>query len=85
MKNENNYGKIIAITLSVITCATAIAFIFYRLFRNMMQFFNAYQLEDEDLDLDIAELDEELFEDEIEEPAEEIVIELPEQLEEVAE
>ena len=78
MKNETNYGKIIAVTLSVITCACTIAFVLYRLFRNLITFCNTYQLtEEDDLDLELDELEEELFEED--EPAEEIVIELPEQ------
>ncbi len=79
MKNETNYGKIIAVTLSIITCACTISYVLYRLFRNLIRFCNTYQLtEEDDLDLDLSELDEELFEDE--EPEEEIVLETPEQL-----
>ena len=80
MKNQTNYGKIIAVTLSVITCACTIAFVLYRLFRNLIKFCNTYQLdEDDDLDLDLSELDEALFDDD-DEPAEEIVVETPEVL-----
>ncbi|MBO7341576.1 MAG: hypothetical protein J6U87_02730 [Clostridia bacterium] len=70
MKNKTNYGKIIAITLSIITCASAIAFVIYRLLRNLVEFCNTYQLPEEaDLEeLDFCELEED-------EPAEEIVIE----------
>lgn len=53
-----NYGKIIAITLSVVTCACAIAFVLYRLFRNLIEFCNTYELPEEE-DLDFAELEEE--------------------------
>lgn len=70
MKNNTNYGKIIAITLSIVTSACAIAFVIYRLFRNLIEFCNTYQIpEEEELDeLDFAELEEE--------PEEEIVAEL---------
>ena len=44
MKNKTNYGKIIAITLSIITCASAIAFVIYRLFRNLIEFCNTYEI-----------------------------------------
>ena len=69
MKNQTNYGKIIAITLSIITSACAIAFVIYRLFRNLIEFCNTYQVpEVEEFDeLDFSELEEE--------PEEEIVIE----------
>ena len=69
MKNETNYGKIIAITLSIITSACAIAFVIYRLFRNLIEFCNTYEIpEMEDFDeLDFSELEED--------PAEEIVVE----------
>ena len=69
MKNENNYGKIIAITLSIITCASAIAFVFYRLFRNLIEFCNTYEIPE------VEEFDELDFSDLEDEPAEEIVIE----------
>ena len=69
MKNKTNYGKIIAITLSIITSACAIAFVIYRLFRNLIEFCNTYQIPEEEYDeLDFSELEED-------EPAEEIVIE----------
>ncbi len=72
MKNNTNYGKIIAITLSIITSACAIAFVIYRLFRNLIEFCNTYQIpEVEEFDeLDFSELEEE--------PAEEIVVECEE-------
>ena len=69
MKNENNYGKIIAITLSIITCASAIAFVIYRLFRNLIEFCNTYEIPE------VEEFDELDFSDLEDEPAEEIVIE----------
>ena len=77
MKNQTNYGKIIAITLSIVTSACAIAFVIYRLFRNLIEFCNTYQIpEEEALDeLDFTELEEEPDEEIIveccEEPAEE--------------
>ena len=81
MKDQTNYGKIIAITLSVITCACTIAFVLYRLFRNLIKFCNTYQLDEEDdLELDLSELEEELFDDE-DEPEEQIVQVLPEDVE----
>ena len=58
MKNHTNYGKIIAITLSIVTCASAIAFVIYRLFRNLIEFCNTYQIPEED-GLDFCELEEE--------------------------
>ena len=82
MKNNTNYGKIIAITLSIVTSACAIAFVIYRLFRNLIEFCNTYEIpEEEELDeLDFVELEEE--------PEEEIVVELvpdDESKEEIAE
>lgn len=79
MKNENNYGKIIAITLSIITCAGAIAFVIYRLFRNLIEFCNTYEIpaEEEFDELDFSELEDE--------PDEEIVIECEPNEETVAE
>jgi hypothetical protein len=69
MKNENNYGKIIAITLSIITCASAIAFVIYRLFRNLIEFCNTYEIPE------MEEFDELDFSDLEEEPEEELIIE----------
>ena len=67
MKNGTNYGKIIAITLSIVTSACAIAFVIYRLFRNLIEFCNTYQLPEEEDVLDLCELEEGLFEeDEVE-------------------
>ena len=64
MKNTTNYGKIIAITLSVVTSACAIAFVIYRLFRNLIEFCNTYKIEEDD-ELDFAELEELYDDDEI--------------------
>lgn len=79
MKNNTNYGKIIAITLSVVTSACAIAFVIYKLFRNLIEFCNTYEIPDtEEFDeLDFTELEDE--------PDEEIVVELEEAAEEGAE
>ena len=63
MKNTTNYGKIIAITLSVVTSACAIAFVIYRLFRNLIEFCNTYEVPQDD-DLDLCELEEEDYCDE---------------------
>ena len=57
-----NYGKIIAITLSVVPCACAIAFVLYRLFRTLIEFCNTYELPEEE-ELDFAELEEDVCED----------------------
>jgi len=72
MKNNTNYGKIVAITLSIIACASAIAFVIYRLFRNLIEFCNTYQIpEEEEFDeLDFSELEED--------PEEEIIVECEE-------
>lgn len=76
MGEKTNYGKIIAITLAVITSAGAIAFILYRLFRNLITFCNTYVSPEEDYEeLDIDELEELLEEDDDDVPAEEIVVE----------
>ncbi len=72
MKNTTNYGKIIAITLSVVTSACAIAFVIYRLFRNLIEFCNTYEIPEED-ELDLAELEEDCSDEEaLEECTEEI-------------
>ena len=63
MKNGTNYGKIIAITLSIVTSACAIAFVIYRLFRNLIEFCNTYQLPEEEDALNFCELEEGLFEE----------------------
>ena len=78
MKNQTNYGKIIAITLSIVTSACAIAFVIYRLFRNLIEFCNTYQIPEED-ELDFCELEEDDFDEEdLDDHPEEIVIEVPE-------
>ena len=61
MEERTNYGKIIAVTLAVISAASAIAFVIYRLLRNLITFCSAYDEEELDEDiLDFDELDEEL-------------------------
>lgn len=62
MKNTTNYGKIIAITLSVVTSACAIAFVIYRLFRNLIEFCNTYEIPEEE-EIDFAELEEDACEE----------------------
>ncbi|MBQ9801496.1 MAG: hypothetical protein IJW51_00270 [Clostridia bacterium] len=59
MEQKTNYGKIIAITLSVIAAASAIAFVLYRLLRNLIEFCTVYDDPDEVEDcLDFDEMDE---------------------------
>ncbi len=59
MEGKTNYGKIIAITLSVITAASAIAFVLYRLLRNLITFCTVYDDPEEVEDcLDFDEVDE---------------------------
>ena len=72
MKNRTNYGKIIAITLSVVTSACAIAFVIYRLFRNLIEFCNTYQIPEEDVldELEFCDEEEECDEGENEETPE---------------
>ncbi len=59
MEHKTNYGKIIAITLSVIAAASAIAFVLYRLLRNLITFCTVYD-DEEDIEdcLDFDEADE---------------------------
>lgn len=60
MSEKTNYGKIIAITLSVITAATAIAFVLYRLLRNLITFCTVYDDPEEIEDcVDFDEIEEE--------------------------
>ena len=68
MKNTTNYGKIIAITLSVVTSACAIAFVIYRLFRNLIEFCNTYEIPEEE-ELDFAELEEDCSDEDEEDEA----------------
>ena len=74
MNEKNNYGKIIAITLAVITAASAISYVLYRLVRNLLSFCSCYD-EDEDADLlDFDELDEELEEEPLDEADEDTAL-----------
>jgi len=53
MQGKTNYGKIIAITIAIITATTAIAYVLYRLTRNLLTFCSSYEDDEEDLlDLD---------------------------------
>ena len=62
MERKTNYGKIVAITLAVISAASAIAYVIYRLARNFFTFCDSYYEDDiEAADLD---MDEVLGEDE---------------------
>lgn len=66
MSDKTNYGKIIAITLSVITAATAIAFVVYRLIRNLIMFCTVYDDPEEVEDgFDFDEIEEEPVVEEI--------------------
>ena len=63
-ENKTNYGKIIAITLAVISAASAIAYVIYRLCRSFFAFCDSYR-EDEldDADFDFDEIDEDEIDD----------------------
>lgn len=77
MSEKTNYGKIIAITLSVITAAAAIAFVVYRLVRNLITFCTVYDDPDEVEDcIDFDEIEEE--------PVTEVTAEEPEKEDEQA-
>lgn len=77
MSEKTNYGKIIAITLSVITAAAAIAFVVYRLIRNLITFCTVYDDPEEVEDcVDFDEIEEE--------PAAEEILDTPLQDEEKA-
>ena len=68
MERKTNYGKIIAITLSIVTASCAIAFVLYRLIRNLISFCTVYE-EPEELE-DYPEFDEALeYEEEFAAPA----------------
>ena len=56
-ENKTNYGKIIAVTLAVISAASAIAYVIYRLCRSFFAFCDSYY-EDELEDVDFDEIDE---------------------------
>lgn len=58
-KNTTNYGKIVAITLAVISAASAIAYVIYRLCRNFFKFCDSYREDEiEEADFDFDEIDE---------------------------
>ena len=63
-ENKTNYGKIIAITIAVISAASAIAYVVYRLCRSFFTFCDSYR-EDElaDADFDFDEIDEDEIDD----------------------
>ncbi|MBO5355272.1 MAG: hypothetical protein J6B09_04315 [Clostridia bacterium] len=63
-ENKTNYGKIIAITVAVISAASAIAYVIYRLCRSFFTFCDSYR-EDElaDADFDFDEIDEDEIDD----------------------
>lgn len=64
MKGKNNYGKIIAITLAVISAASAIAYVIYRLCRSFFTFCDAYRADEiDDVDFDFDEIDDDIDED----------------------
>ena len=78
MQEKTNYGKIIAITIAVITATTTIAYVLYRLARNLLTFCSSYREDEEDGFLDFDEMEElcededvNLFDEEEEVPAEE--------------
>ena len=72
MSEKTNYGKIIAITLAVITSACTIAFVIYRLFRNLITFCNTYTVPEKDEELTLDEVEEIFCDEECEEaPADE--------------
>ena len=84
-EKKTNYGKIVAITLAVISAASAIAYVIYRLCRNFFAFCDSYLEDDiEDLDFDFDEIDEDelddnflIVDDEEEAPVEEAPAEEP--------
>ena len=71
MSEKTNYGKIIAITLAVITSACTIAFVIYRLFRNLITFCNTYTVPEKDEELALDEVEEILCDEECDETCEE--------------
>lgn len=58
-EKQTNYGKIVAITIAVISAASAIAYVIYRLCRNFFAFCDEYREDEiEDVELDFDEIDE---------------------------
>ena len=63
-EKRTNYGKIVAITLAVISAASTIAYVIYRLCRNFFAFCDSYREDDiEDADFDFDEIDEDELDD----------------------
>lgn len=63
-EKKTNYGKIIAITLAVISACSAIAYVIYRLCRKFFKFCDSYhENEIEDNDFDFDEIDEDELDD----------------------
>ena len=63
-ENKTNYGQIIAITIAVISAASTVAYVVYRLCRSFFTFCDSYR-EDElaDADFDFDEIDEDEIDD----------------------
>ncbi|MBQ8357298.1 MAG: hypothetical protein IJX39_05755 [Clostridia bacterium] len=63
-EKKTNYGKIVAITIAVISAASAIAYVVYRLCRNFFTFCDSYREDEiEDTDFDFDEIDEDEVDD----------------------
>ena len=63
-EKKTNYGKIVAMTLAVISAGSAIAYVIYRLCRNFFKFCDSYrENEIEDADFDFDEIDEDELDD----------------------
>lgn len=63
-EKKTNYGKIVAITIAVISAASAIAYVIYRLCRNFFTFCDSYREDEiEDADFDFDEIDEDELDD----------------------
>ena len=58
MENKTNYGKIIAVTLAVITSAVTISYVIYRLLHNLIAFRASFDEIDEAAALEYDEMDE---------------------------
>lgn len=64
MKEKTSYKKIIAITIAVVSAASAIAYVIYRLCRNFFTFCDAYRADEiDDTDFDFDEIDDEIDEE----------------------
>ena len=63
-EKKTNYGKIIAVTIAVISAASAIAYVIYRLCRNLFVFCDSSREDEiEDSDFDFDEIDEDELDD----------------------